>query len=178
MFRFPCFGSLGMEAGNIPCFSCLLALWNAWTVQCNSHFFPPAGVDPCEVWCSQPVEKLREYCNVIKIRIFGSLFCTMESASFLEEHGWVSTFSKGISSKSSHCSLLPGEIPCVLPAGLTLLQECWGSQVGLSCSRPEVLESTGRKILRMGFWKLESLGIRSLESLGIWEAEFWGYFSI
>uniref|UniRef100_A0A8C0ENH2 Uncharacterized protein n=1 Tax=Bubo bubo TaxID=30461 RepID=A0A8C0ENH2_BUBBB len=30
-------------------------------------------VDPCEVWCSQPVDILREYCNVIKIRIFWPL---------------------------------------------------------------------------------------------------------
>ncbi|KAM4788965.1 E3 ubiquitin-protein ligase TTC3 isoform 1-T1 [Cyanocitta cristata] len=45
------------------------------------------GVDPCEVWCSLPVERLREYCNVMKIRIFGTLFYTTESVSFLEERG-------------------------------------------------------------------------------------------
>ncbi|XP_010147561.1 PREDICTED: E3 ubiquitin-protein ligase TTC3, partial [Eurypyga helias] len=36
-------------------------------------------VDPCEVWCSQPVDVLREYCNVIKIRIFWPLLFKSES---------------------------------------------------------------------------------------------------
>ncbi|KFV59323.1 E3 ubiquitin-protein ligase TTC3, partial [Gavia stellata] len=36
-------------------------------------------VDPCEVWCSQPVDILREYCNVIKIRIFWPLLFKSES---------------------------------------------------------------------------------------------------
>ncbi|XP_014111143.1 PREDICTED: E3 ubiquitin-protein ligase TTC3 isoform X1 [Pseudopodoces humilis] len=44
-----------------------------------------AGVDPCEVWCSQPVEKLLEYCNVSKIRLFWSVFFTRRSISFLDE---------------------------------------------------------------------------------------------
>ncbi|KFQ18391.1 E3 ubiquitin-protein ligase TTC3, partial [Merops nubicus] len=30
-------------------------------------------VDPCEVWCSQPVDVLREYCNIIRIRLFWPL---------------------------------------------------------------------------------------------------------
>ncbi|XP_032907978.1 E3 ubiquitin-protein ligase TTC3 isoform X2 [Catharus ustulatus] len=46
---------------------------------------PKTGVDPCEVWCSQPVEKLREYCNVIKIRMFWSLLFSRESTSFMGE---------------------------------------------------------------------------------------------
>ncbi|XP_063249276.1 E3 ubiquitin-protein ligase TTC3 isoform X5 [Prinia subflava] len=46
------------------------------------------GVDPCEVWCSQPVEKLKEYCNVMKIRMFWSLLFTKESTSFVGEYGW------------------------------------------------------------------------------------------
>lgn len=49
--------------------------------------FPLGGVDPCEVWCSQPVEKLREYCNVIKIRMFWSLLFTRESTSFMGDFG-------------------------------------------------------------------------------------------
>ncbi|OXB79514.1 UNVERIFIED_CONTAM: hypothetical protein H355_000330, partial [Colinus virginianus] len=35
--------------------------------------------DPCEVWCHQPVDKLREYCNVIKIRIFWPVLFQSES---------------------------------------------------------------------------------------------------
>ncbi|NXE22406.1 TTC3 ligase, partial [Ardeotis kori] len=38
-------------------------------------------VDPCEVWCSQPVDILREYCNIIKIRIFWPLLFKSESNS-------------------------------------------------------------------------------------------------
>ncbi|XP_054255541.1 E3 ubiquitin-protein ligase TTC3 [Indicator indicator] len=34
---------------------------------------PRTDVDPCEVWCSLPVDTLREYCNVIKIRMFWPL---------------------------------------------------------------------------------------------------------
>ncbi|XP_030919922.1 E3 ubiquitin-protein ligase TTC3 [Geospiza fortis] len=45
---------------------------------------PKTGVDPCEVWCSQPVEKLREICNVIKIRIFWCGLFTRESTSFVD----------------------------------------------------------------------------------------------
>uniref|UniRef100_A0A8B9DP53 Uncharacterized protein n=1 Tax=Anser cygnoides TaxID=8845 RepID=A0A8B9DP53_ANSCY len=40
-------------------------------------------VDPCEVWCSQPVDVLREYCNVIKIRIFWPLLFKSESNSLV-----------------------------------------------------------------------------------------------
>ncbi|XP_065597809.1 E3 ubiquitin-protein ligase TTC3 isoform X2 [Cyrtonyx montezumae] len=40
---------------------------------------PKTGFDPCEVWCHQPVDKLREYCNVIKIRIFWPLLFQSES---------------------------------------------------------------------------------------------------
>ncbi|KFO88570.1 E3 ubiquitin-protein ligase TTC3, partial [Buceros rhinoceros silvestris] len=35
-------------------------------------------VDPCEVWCSQPVDILREYCNIIKIRMFWPLLFRSE----------------------------------------------------------------------------------------------------
>ncbi|XP_054484400.2 E3 ubiquitin-protein ligase TTC3 isoform X3 [Agelaius phoeniceus] len=45
---------------------------------------PKTGVDPCEVWCSKPVEKLREICNVIKIRIFWCALFTRESTSFVD----------------------------------------------------------------------------------------------
>ncbi|KAM7066771.1 E3 ubiquitin-protein ligase TTC3 isoform 1-T1 [Acridotheres tristis] len=48
---------------------------------------PKTGVDLCEVWCSLPVEKLREYCNVIKVRIFWSLLFIRESTSFMDEYG-------------------------------------------------------------------------------------------
>ncbi|XP_074389991.1 E3 ubiquitin-protein ligase TTC3 isoform X2 [Zonotrichia albicollis] len=50
------------------------------TVPCK----PKTGVDPCEVWCSLPVEKLREICNVIKIRIFWCALFTRESTSFVD----------------------------------------------------------------------------------------------
>ncbi|XP_041255943.1 E3 ubiquitin-protein ligase TTC3 isoform X1 [Onychostruthus taczanowskii] len=46
---------------------------------------PKTGVDPCEVWCSQPVEKLREFCNVMKIRIFWCALFTRESTTFVDE---------------------------------------------------------------------------------------------
>ncbi|NXN72341.1 TTC3 ligase, partial [Himantopus himantopus] len=42
-------------------------------------------VDPCEVWCSQPVDILREYCNIIKIRIFWPLLFKSESNSFVAD---------------------------------------------------------------------------------------------
>ncbi|NXE76773.1 TTC3 ligase, partial [Cochlearius cochlearius] len=42
-------------------------------------------VDPCEVWCSQPVDVLREYCNVIKIRIFWPLLFKSESNSLVAD---------------------------------------------------------------------------------------------
>ncbi|NXI65542.1 TTC3 ligase, partial [Anseranas semipalmata] len=42
-------------------------------------------VDPCEVWCSQPVDMLREYCNVIKIRIFWPLLFNVESNSLVAD---------------------------------------------------------------------------------------------
>ncbi|NXE49779.1 TTC3 ligase, partial [Casuarius casuarius] len=38
-------------------------------------------VDPCEAWCSQPVDILREYCNIIKIRVFWPLLFKSESNS-------------------------------------------------------------------------------------------------
>ncbi|KAM3677909.1 E3 ubiquitin-protein ligase TTC3 isoform 1-T1 [Ammospiza maritima maritima] len=50
------------------------------TVPCK----PKTGVDPCDVWCSLPVEKLREICNVIKIRIFWCALFTRESTSFVD----------------------------------------------------------------------------------------------
>ncbi|XP_064262599.1 E3 ubiquitin-protein ligase TTC3 isoform X4 [Passer domesticus] len=46
---------------------------------------PKTGVDVCEVWCSLPVEKLREFCNVIKIRIFWCALFTRESTSFVDD---------------------------------------------------------------------------------------------
>ncbi|KFW69900.1 E3 ubiquitin-protein ligase TTC3, partial [Pygoscelis adeliae] len=42
-------------------------------------------VDPCEVWCSQPVDVLREYCNIIKIRIFWPLLFRSESNSLVAD---------------------------------------------------------------------------------------------
>ncbi|XP_030327782.1 E3 ubiquitin-protein ligase TTC3 isoform X3 [Strigops habroptila] len=42
---------------------------------------PKTDVDPCEVWCSQPVDVLTEYCNVIKILIFWPLLFKSESNS-------------------------------------------------------------------------------------------------
>ncbi|NXI90226.1 TTC3 ligase, partial [Psophia crepitans] len=42
-------------------------------------------VDPCEVWCSQPVDMLREYCNVIKIRVFWPLLFKRESNSLVAD---------------------------------------------------------------------------------------------
>ncbi|XP_075288176.1 E3 ubiquitin-protein ligase TTC3 isoform X3 [Opisthocomus hoazin] len=46
---------------------------------------PKTDVDPCEVWCSQPVDILREYCNVIKIRIFWPLLFKSESNSLVAD---------------------------------------------------------------------------------------------
>ncbi|XP_039243251.1 E3 ubiquitin-protein ligase TTC3 [Pipra filicauda] len=48
---------------------------------------PKTGVNPCEVWCNQPVERLREHCNVIKIQMLWPLLFTQESISFQEEFG-------------------------------------------------------------------------------------------
>ncbi|XP_064923759.1 E3 ubiquitin-protein ligase TTC3 isoform X1 [Columba livia] len=50
---------------------------------------PKTGVDPCEVWCNQPVDILREYCNIIKIRIFWPLLFNCESDSLVA--GWSSS---------------------------------------------------------------------------------------
>ncbi|XP_032304786.1 E3 ubiquitin-protein ligase TTC3 isoform X2 [Coturnix japonica] len=44
-------------------------------------------VDPCEVWCRQPVDKLREYCNIIKIRIFWPLLFQSESNYLVADWG-------------------------------------------------------------------------------------------
>ncbi|XP_066170267.1 E3 ubiquitin-protein ligase TTC3 [Sylvia atricapilla] len=51
------------------------------------------GVDPCDAWCSKPLEILWEYCNVIKIKMFWSVLFSRESTSFVEEYrmlflGW------------------------------------------------------------------------------------------
>ncbi|KAM6139822.1 E3 ubiquitin-protein ligase TTC3 isoform 1-T1 [Pterocles gutturalis] len=46
---------------------------------------PKTDVDPCEVWCSQPADLLREYCNVIKIRIFWPLLFKSESNSVVSD---------------------------------------------------------------------------------------------
>ncbi|NXL92872.1 TTC3 ligase, partial [Alectura lathami] len=43
------------------------------------------GVDPCEMWCSQPADTLREYCNVIKIRIFWPLLFRSETNSLVAD---------------------------------------------------------------------------------------------
>ncbi|XP_068000700.1 E3 ubiquitin-protein ligase TTC3 isoform X2 [Melanerpes formicivorus] len=40
-------------------------------------------VDPCEVWCSLPVDTLREYCNIIKIRMFWTLLFKKSDWGFL-----------------------------------------------------------------------------------------------
>ncbi|XP_027763744.1 E3 ubiquitin-protein ligase TTC3 [Empidonax traillii] len=48
---------------------------------------PKTGVDPCEVWCNQPVERLREYCNVIKIQMLWPLLFTQQSTSFQGQFG-------------------------------------------------------------------------------------------
>ncbi|KFQ37855.1 E3 ubiquitin-protein ligase TTC3, partial [Mesitornis unicolor] len=45
-------------------------------------------VDACEVWCSQPADILREYCNIIKIRIFWPLLFKSESNSVTSD--WIS----------------------------------------------------------------------------------------
>ncbi|KAM6310150.1 E3 ubiquitin-protein ligase TTC3 [Aegotheles albertisi] len=42
---------------------------------------PKTNVNPCEVWCSQPVDVLREYCNVIKVRMFWPVLFKSESNS-------------------------------------------------------------------------------------------------
>ncbi|XP_039909852.1 E3 ubiquitin-protein ligase TTC3-like, partial [Hirundo rustica] len=43
------------------------------------------GIDTCEVWCSHPVEKLKEYCNVVKIKMFWSLLFSRKSITFADE---------------------------------------------------------------------------------------------
>ncbi|XP_053943402.1 E3 ubiquitin-protein ligase TTC3 isoform X2 [Cuculus canorus] len=42
---------------------------------------PKTDVDPCQVWCSLPVDVLTEYCDVFKISIFWSLLFSNESNS-------------------------------------------------------------------------------------------------
>ncbi|XP_061857095.1 E3 ubiquitin-protein ligase TTC3 isoform X3 [Colius striatus] len=51
-------------------------------VHLSSHK-PKTDVDPCEAWCSQPVDVLREYCNIIKIRMFWPLLFNGEANSLL-----------------------------------------------------------------------------------------------
>ncbi|KAM8819862.1 E3 ubiquitin-protein ligase TTC3 [Eudromia elegans] len=53
-------------------------------IQQSSHK-PRTDVDPCEAWCNQPIDMLREYCNVIKIRIFWPLLFKSESNSLAAE---------------------------------------------------------------------------------------------
>ncbi|NWI19522.1 TTC3 ligase, partial [Crypturellus soui] len=48
-------------------------------------FFLIKDVDPCEAWCSQPIDILREYCNIIKIRIFWPLLFKSESNSLVSD---------------------------------------------------------------------------------------------
>ncbi|XP_010226687.1 PREDICTED: E3 ubiquitin-protein ligase TTC3 [Tinamus guttatus] len=53
-------------------------------IQQSSHK-PRTDVDPCEAWCSQPIDILREYCNIIKIRIFWPLLFKSESNSLVSD---------------------------------------------------------------------------------------------
>ncbi|KAM6097290.1 E3 ubiquitin-protein ligase TTC3 isoform 2-T4 [Chlamydotis macqueenii] len=70
------FAALAFYAGDKSC----CELGHGVFVQRSPHK-PKTDVDPCEVWCSQPVDILREYCNIIKIRIFWPLLFKSESNS-------------------------------------------------------------------------------------------------
>lgn len=74
------FAALAFYAGDKSC----CELGHGVFVQ-RSPQKPRTDVDPCEVWCSQPVDVLREYCNVIKIRIFWPLLFKSESNSLVAD---------------------------------------------------------------------------------------------
>ncbi|XP_029876464.1 E3 ubiquitin-protein ligase TTC3 isoform X4 [Aquila chrysaetos chrysaetos] len=74
------FAALTFYAGDKSC----CELGHGVFVQQSPHK-PKTDVDPCEVWCSQPVDTLREYCNVIKIRIFWPLLFKSESNSLVAD---------------------------------------------------------------------------------------------
>ncbi|KAM6147135.1 E3 ubiquitin-protein ligase TTC3 isoform 4-T4 [Phoenicopterus ruber ruber] len=74
------FAALAFYAGDKSC----CELGHGVSIQRSPHK-PKTDVDPCEVWCSQPVDILREYCNVIKIRIFWPLLFKSESNSFVAD---------------------------------------------------------------------------------------------
>ncbi|XP_069641235.1 E3 ubiquitin-protein ligase TTC3 isoform X6 [Haliaeetus albicilla] len=74
------FAALAFYAGDKSC----CELGHGVFVQQSLHK-PKTDVDPCEVWCSQPVDTLREYCNVIKIRIFWPLLFKSESNSLVAD---------------------------------------------------------------------------------------------
>ncbi|XP_035401875.1 E3 ubiquitin-protein ligase TTC3 isoform X3 [Cygnus atratus] len=74
------FAALAFYAGDKSC----CELGHGVFVQRSPHK-PKTDVDPCEVWCSQPVDILREYCNVIKIRIFWPLLFKSESNSLVAD---------------------------------------------------------------------------------------------
>ncbi|XP_014793678.1 PREDICTED: E3 ubiquitin-protein ligase TTC3 isoform X2 [Calidris pugnax] len=70
------FAALAFYAGDKSC----CELGHGMFIQ-RSQRKPKTGVDPCEVWCSQPVDTLRDYCNIIKIRILWPLLFKSESNS-------------------------------------------------------------------------------------------------
>ncbi|XP_032867219.2 E3 ubiquitin-protein ligase TTC3 isoform X3 [Tyto alba] len=74
------FAALAFYAGDKSC----CELGHGVFVQQSPHK-PKTDVDPCEVWCSQPVDILREYCNIIKIRIFWPFLFKSESNSLVAD---------------------------------------------------------------------------------------------
>ncbi|XP_064380908.1 E3 ubiquitin-protein ligase TTC3 isoform X2 [Dromaius novaehollandiae] len=72
--------ALAFYAGDKSC----CELGHGVFIQRSSHK-PRTDVDPCEAWCSQPVDILREYCNVIKIRVFWPLLFKSESNSLVAD---------------------------------------------------------------------------------------------
>ncbi|KAM9300003.1 E3 ubiquitin-protein ligase TTC3 isoform 3-T3 [Morus bassanus] len=74
------FAALAFYAGDKSC----CELGHGVFVQRSLHK-PKTDVDPCEVWCSQQVDILREYCNIIKIRIFWPLLFKSESNSLVAD---------------------------------------------------------------------------------------------
>ncbi|KAM6382779.1 E3 ubiquitin-protein ligase TTC3 isoform 7-T8 [Alca torda] len=78
------FAALAFYAGDKSC----CELGHGVFIQRSQHK-PKTDVDPCEVWCSQPVDMLREYCNIIKIRILWPLLFKSESNSLVA--GWSSS---------------------------------------------------------------------------------------
>ncbi|XP_068273537.1 E3 ubiquitin-protein ligase TTC3 isoform X2 [Nyctibius grandis] len=78
----PEFAALAFYAGDKSC----CELGHGVFVQRSPHK-PKTDVDPCEVWCSQPVDILIEYCNVIKIRIFWPLLFKSGSNSLAVDWG-------------------------------------------------------------------------------------------